>query len=157
MTCQAGEFMLRCCARLLQVSTRSQKSDMSWQERERSVVSVSLISIDIYIPSMARRCIGKYVPGRGHGCSLTDQVLNKRQQRQAALASSSAHHQILTVFLLSKDMRGDGASHAHRSGTAARRRALCPASTNLTANRRPILRIRCTRILRGWCRNGTAR
>jgi hypothetical protein len=115
---------------------------MSWQERERSVVSVSLISIDNYIPSMARRCIGKYVPGRGHGCSLTDQVLNKRQQRQAALASSSAHHQILTVFLLSKDMRGDGASHAHRSGTAARRRALCPASTNLTANRRPILRIR---------------
>jgi hypothetical protein len=112
MTRQAGEFMLRCCARLLQVSTRSQKSDMSWQERERSVVSASLISIDNDIPSMARRCIRKYGPGRGHGCSLTDQVLNKLQQRQAALASSSARHQILIVFLVSKDMRGDGASHA---------------------------------------------
>jgi hypothetical protein len=61
------------CARLLQVSTRSQKSDMSSQERGRSVVSGSLILIDDYIPSMAP-WIRKYVPGRGHRCSLAERL-----------------------------------------------------------------------------------
>ncbi len=41
------------CARLLQVSTPSQKFDMSWKERGRSVVSGSLILIGDYMPSMA--------------------------------------------------------------------------------------------------------
>jgi hypothetical protein len=39
------------CGRLLQVSTPLQKSDMSWQERGRSVVSGSLVLIDGCIPS----------------------------------------------------------------------------------------------------------
>jgi hypothetical protein len=161
MTRQAGEFMLRCCARLLQVSTRSQKSDMSWQERERSVVSASLISIDNDIPSMARRCIRKYGPGRGHGCSLTDQVLNKLQQRQAALASSSAHHQILIVFLVSKDMRGDGASHAILMRID---RAPPPDAALCVPRARTLPRIdvrfcacACRWILRAWYPKGTAR
>ena len=54
--------------------TRSQKSDMSWQERERSVAGASLISIDNYIRSMARRCMWKYVPGGRHRCSLAERL-----------------------------------------------------------------------------------
>jgi hypothetical protein len=78
-------------------------------------------------------------------------------RRQAALASGSADHRILIVFLLSKDMRGDGASHAHRSGTAARRRAVSHSSVNLTPSRRPISAHACTGILCGWCPNATAK
>jgi hypothetical protein len=58
------------CARLLQVSTRSQKSDMSSQERGRSAVSGSLILIDDYIPSMAAAGYGSTCRAAGAAAAL---------------------------------------------------------------------------------------